>query len=205
MFTLPPLPYDYAALEPFIDTETMRIHHTKHHAAYIQNLNDVLKGKDEFLNQDVFDLVKNIKKVPKDIQTKVINFAGGHANHSLFWKIMSPKPTKVPSKGFMAKIKSSFKGFKEFKENFTANAMGRFGSGWAWLVVNNKKLEIVDTPNQDSPLYLNKKPILALDVWEHAYYLRYQNRRADYIDAWWNIINWEEVENLYHEALKNKK
>lgn len=205
MFTLPPLPYDYAALEPFIDTETMRIHHTKHHAAYVQNLNDALKGRNELLDTDIFELIGSLKKIPAELQTRVRNQGGGHLNHSLFWKLMTPKPAKAPSHLLMSLIKKSFKGFSQFQELFTLAAMARFGSGWAWLVVNKKKLEIMDTPNQDSPLTLGQTPILALDVWEHAYYLRYQNRRADYIDAWWNVVNWEEVENLYHQALKKKK
>ena len=204
MFSLPPLPYDYAALEPFIDTETMRIHHTKHHAAYVQNLNDALKGKEDLLNMDIFELISNLKKVPEELQTKVKNQGGGHANHSLFWKLMTPKPAKTPSHLLMSLIKKNFKDFKEFQEEFSATAMGRFGSGWAWLVVHGKKLEIIDTPNQESPLSSGLTPILALDVWEQAYYLRYQNRRAEYIDAWWNVVNWEEVEKLYSGAQKKK-
>lgn len=202
MFTLPPLPFDVAALEPFIDAETMRIHHTKHHASYVQNLNDTLKGNEELLALDVFELVKDFKGVPKDILTKVKNNAGGHANHSLFWKVMAPKPKKEPTKTMLNLLKKNFGGFKEFQESFTASGMGRFGSGWVWLVVNKKKLEIMDTPNQETPLTAGLKPILLLDVWEHAYYLRYQNRRSEYIDAWWNVVNWEAVENLYKEAFK---
>jgi len=205
MFTLPPLPYDYAALEPFIDTETMRIHHTKHHAAYVQNLNDALKGRDELLDTDIFDLIGSLKKIPAELQTRVRNQGGGHLNHSLFWKLMAPKPAKAPSHSLMSLIKKNFRDFKTFQEEFSATAMGRFGSGWVWLVVHGRKLEVVDTVNQDSPLSLGLSPILALDVWEHAYYLRYQNRRAEYIDAWWNVVNWEEVENLYTQALKKKK
>lgn len=199
MFTLPPLPYDYAALEPFIDEETMRLHHTKHHAAYVQNLNDALKTQTELENMDIINLIRNLKKLPPEIQNKVKNNAGGHLNHSAFWKMMGPKPRKEPSKSLLASIKKNFKSFKEFQELFTAAALGRFGSGWAWLVVEGKKLSIISTANQDSPISENKKPILALDVWEHAYYLRYQNRRSDYIDAWWNVVNWEEVERLYKE------
>ena len=202
MFTLPPLSYDYSALEPFIDKETMRIHHTKHHAAYVQNLNDVLRGNEELLTKNIFELVKGFKDVPKDILTKVKNNAGGHANHSFFWKIMAPKPKKEPNKFFLAVLKQNFGGFKDFQQAFSASAMGRFGSGWAWLILNRKKLEIVGTANQDSVFTLGFNPILALDVWEHAYYLRYQNRKSDYIDAWWNMVNWEAVESLYKEAIK---
>jgi len=201
MFTLPPLPYDHAALEPFIDSETMRLHHTKHHAAYVQNLNDALKGKDEFLNLEIVDLIKSFDKLPKEILTKVKNNAGGHVNHSFFWKIMAPKPKNLPSRPFQSLIKKNFGGFKEFQEQFSNVAMSCFGSSWAWLIVEKAKLEIISTSNQESPIAKGFKPILALDLWEHAYYLRYQNRRSEYIDAWWNVINWEEVEKLYKKAL----
>jgi len=205
MFTLPPLPYDYSALEPFIDTETMRIHHSKHHMAYVQNLNDSLKGQDDLLNLEIVELLKIFKKIPIDLQEKVRNFGGGHANHTLFWRIMGPKPRKEPSKLILSEINKTFKSFKNFQEEFTNSGMSRFGSGWVWLVIVNKKLQILNTPNQDSPIINGQKPILGLDVWEHAYYLRYQNRRAEYIDAWWNVVNWEEVDTLYKEAIKRSK
>ena len=194
MFELPKLTYDYAALEPFIDERTMLIHHTKHHAAYIQNLNDALKGSEELLKEKTLEQVlSSIDKVPEEIRTKIRNHGGGHLNHTLFWQIMAPKAKKDPSGKLAQQIKKTFGGLSEFKENFSLKAMGRFGSGWAWLAVKRGKLEIVDTPNQDSPLMEGFSPILGLDVWEHAYYLKYQNRRAEYIEAWWNVVNWEEV------------
>jgi len=202
MFTLPPLSYEYAALEPYIDTETMRLHHTKHHAAYIQNLNDALKGCEELLNMEIEALVQNFDKLPKQVSTKAKFNAGGHFNHSFFWKTMMPKPNNQPSKAFLALIKKSFGGFKEFQEMYSRAAMNFFGSGWTWLTVNEKKLEIICTANQECPITNGLRPILTLDIWEHAYYLRYQNRKSEYIDAWWNIINWEEVEKLAKEAAK---
>ncbi len=197
MFVLPELPYPYEALEPHIDTETMHIHHDKHHATYVNNLNDVLKDHPNFLKMDILELIKNLHKVPQEIRTKVTNNAGGHANHSIFWTVMGPKGGGEP-KGELAKaIKSTFGDFATFKEKFSAAAVGRFGSGWAWLVMTNKNLEIIDTANQDSPLSAGKFPLLTFDVWEHAYYLKYQNRRADYIAAWWNVVNWGEVEKRF--------
>ena len=195
MFELPKLSYDYAALEPYIDEKTTQIHHTKHHAAYIQNLNDAIKGHEDLLKgKTLEDLLGAVDKVPEEIRTKVRNHAGGHLNHALFWQIMTPKGKKEPQDKLSYEIKKAFGDFGAFKEEFTAKAMGRFGSGWAFLVINRKKLEIVDTPNQDSPVMQSVMPLLGLDVWEHAYYLKYQNRRADYIEAWWNVVNWEEVE-----------
>ncbi|MBI4153626.1 superoxide dismutase, partial [Candidatus Woesebacteria bacterium] len=183
MFSLPELPYPYAALEPHIDEETMRIHHDKHHAAYVENLNKALVGEADLLNMDVKELIKDLKKVPEAVRAKVRNNAGGHFNHSLFWELMSEASSKEPNGKLLDAIKGEFADFATFQEKFTAAAMGRFGSGWAWLILENGSLKIVDTPNQDSPLLLRKSPILGLDVWEHAYYLKYQNRRADYIKA----------------------
>ena len=197
MFTVPDLPYAYNALEPYIDEWTMQIHHDKHHAAYVKNLNDVLVGHEDWLAMSVEDVVTNLAKVSAEIQMKVRNNAGGHANHSLFWQIMSPNPDGAPrqARGDLATaINSVFGSFEKFQEQFSAVALNRFGSGWAWLVVENGKIAIMDTPNQDSPITLGKTPILTLDVWEHAYYLKYQNMRAEYIKAWWNVVNWSEVE-----------
>lgn len=203
MFTLPDLPYDYKALEPHIDEETMRIHHDKHHAAYVKNLNDALVGHDDLLSMDVNDLISDLDKVPEDVRTKVRNNGGGHANHTLFWEIMceNSKFQMPNSKGELMKaIENSFGDFPTFQEKFSTAGMGRFGSGWVWLVVGGGQLTIMDTGNQDSPLSEGRVPILALDVWEHAYYLKYKNMRADYIKAWWNVVNWSEVERRFNEA-----
>lgn len=202
MFTVPDLPYAYTALEPYIDERTMKIHHDKHHAAYVKNFNDALVGHNDWLAMDADDVVRKLSQVPEAIRTKVKNNAGGHANHSLFWTIMGPNPTGVqrtPQGDLGTAINASFGSFEKFQEQFSAAALSRFGSGWAWLVVDpttasgREKLAIVDTANQDSPLTDGKTPILALDVWEHAYYLKYQNMRAEYIKAWWNVVNWTEV------------
>lgn len=193
MFTLPDLPYPYNALEPYIDERTMQIHHDKHHAAYVKNLNDALVGHDEWLSMSVEDIVANLVKVPQDVQMKVRNNAGGHANHSIFWQVMGPKMGGKPTGAVATAIDAAFGNFDQFTGKFTEAALGRFGSGWIWLVAEGTTLSITDTPNQDSPVTDGKTPILALDVWEHAYYLKYQNMRADYIKAWWNIINWTEV------------
>lgn len=198
MFTLPDLPYDYAALEPFIDKETMVLHHDKHHATYIKNLNDALALEEEFLNMNIDELVSSLDKVPESIRTKVRNNGGGHANHSLFWQVMTAHTNDIGPEGDLAKaIDESFGGFDSFKDRFKEMALARFGSGWCWLIINNGKLEIMDTANQDSPLMEGKKPILGLDVWEHAYYLKYQNRRAEYIDNFWKIVNWDKVSELF--------
>lgn len=193
MFTLPDLPYTYDALETAIDEQTMHIHHDKHHAAYVKNLNDALTGHDDLLAMDIDELIANLSKVPETIRTKVRNNGGGHANHSLFWKIMKPHRGGQPTGELASTLDDMFGNFKTFQEKFSQAAMGRFGSGWAWLVIDGGELTITDTPNQDSPLMDGKTPILGLDVWEHAYYLKYQNRRADYISAWWQVVDWEEV------------
>jgi Fe-Mn family superoxide dismutase len=192
-YTLPALPYDYSALEPHIDARTMEIHHTKHHQTYIDKLNAALEGHDDLSNQSVEDLLRNFSKVPSDIQGPVRNHGGGHANHSLFWTILGPNGGGEPSGDLASAIEGDFGSFKELQEKFTATAVNRFGSGWAWLVVDGGKLAVIDSLNQDSPLIDGKTPILGLDVWEHAYYLKYQNRRPEYLAAWWNVVNWDEV------------
>lgn len=198
-FTLPDLPYPHNALEPHIDARTMEIHHGKHHAAYVNNVNSAIAGT-EFEKLSIEDLLKNINSVPEDKRTAVRNNGGGHANHSLFWQIMSPSGGGEPSGELADAINSTFGSFEEFKKQFSAAAAGRFGSGWAWLVVSNGKLEVYSTANQDSPIMEGKAPILGLDVWEHAYYLNYQNRRPDYVAAWWNVVNWNKVAQLYAAA-----
>ncbi len=197
-FELPPLPYEKSALEPNIDAQTMEIHHDKHHAGYVNNLNKALEGHPELQSKSLEDLLGSIDSLPENIRTAVRNNAGGHANHSLFWQIMSPNGGGQPTGDLATAINSSFGSFDNFKQQFTAAAGGRFGSGWAWLLVGSDgSLSITSTPNQDSPLMEGKKPILGLDVWEHAYYLKYQNRRPDYIAAWWNVVNWPEVAKRY--------
>lgn len=200
MFSLPDLPYAYNTLEPYIDERTMRIHHDKHHGVYVKNLNDALFGHEALLNMDIDELVSNLEKVPEEIKKAVRNNAGGHANHSLFWTVMAAAAGQTPKGELASAIVSAFGSFDNFKGKFTQAALGRFGSGWAWLVVSNGGLEVTDTPNQDSPLTDGKTPILGLDVWEHAYYLKYQNRRADYVQAWWNVVNWSEVERRFGQA-----
>lgn len=190
---LPPLPYPYDALEPHIDELTMRIHHDKHHGAYVANLNAALEKYPELQQKTVEDLLREIDRVPEDIRTAVRNHGGGHANHTLFWLVMAPNAGGPPTGAIADAITSTFGSFEKFKEEFTKAALGRFGSGWAWLNDVGGKLVVESTANQDSPLMEGKKPILGLDVWEHAYYLKYQNRRADYVAAWWNVVNWAEV------------
>lgn len=199
MFKLPDLPYDYAALEPHIDAETLRIHHDKHHATYVKNLNDALVSQDDLLSLDIDELVANLSRVPENIRTKVRNNGGGHANHTLFWQILTSQGRKEPTGGLMKQIQENFGNFTSFQDKFTTAALGRFGSGWAWVVSEGGKLALIDTPNQDTPRMDNKVPILGLDIWEHAYYLKYQNRRADYIKAWWNVVNWDEVTRRWNE------
>ncbi|MBR3205044.1 MAG: superoxide dismutase SodA [Bacillus sp. (in: Bacteria)] len=199
-FKLPELPYAYDALEPHIDKETMTIHHTKHHNTYVTNLNKAIEGVSALEDQSIEELVANLNSVPENIRTAVRNNGGGHANHSLFWTLLSPNGGGAPTGELADAIEKELGGFEKFKSDFAAAAAGRFGSGWAWLVVNNGKLAITSTPNQDSPLTEGKTPILGLDVWEHAYYLNYQNRRPDYISAFWNVVNWDEVARLYSEA-----
>ncbi|MDH5160139.1 superoxide dismutase [Bacillus obstructivus] len=199
-FELPQLPYAYDALEPHIDKETMNIHHTKHHNTYVTNLNAALEGNDELLNKSVEEVIANLDAVPEAKRTAVRNNGGGHANHSLFWKLLSPNGGGEPTGELAEAITKKFGSLDKFKEEFATAAAGRFGSGWAWLVVNNGELEVTSTPNQDNPIMEGKTPILGLDVWEHAYYLNYQNRRPDYIKAFWNVVNWDEVAKLYSAA-----
>jgi Fe-Mn family superoxide dismutase len=202
-FEVPPLPYPYDALEPHIDALTMQIHHDRHHATYVNNANAALEGHPELQAKSVEDLLRNIEAVPESIRTAVRNNAGGHANHTLFWRIMGPGKGGQPTGRLAQDIQSTFGSFENFKDQFSKAAAGRFGSGWAWLVVGKDgKLRITSTPNQDSPLMDGDTPVLGLDVWEHAYYLKYQNRRADYIAAWWNVVNWDEVAKLYDAAKK---
>jgi len=198
--TLPALPYDFAALEPHIDAQTMQIHHDKHHQAYVTNLNAALDKHPELYAKSLDDLLRGIATVPEDIRTAVRNHGGGHHNHSLFWTVMAPRAGGEPSGALADALKKAFGDYSKFKESLAAAAAGRFGSGWAWLTVSGGKLEISSTANQDSPLMDGKTPILGLDVWEHAYYLKYQNRRPDYITAWWNVVNWPEVARRFAEA-----
>jgi superoxide dismutase, Fe-Mn family len=190
---LPPLPYDAAALEPHIDAQTMQIHHGKHHAAYVTNLNAALEKHASFQGRSAEDLIKNLSAVPEDIRTAVRNNGGGHVNHSMFWQIMGPGKGGAPTGAIADVIGSTFGGFDSFKEQMNKAGAGRFGSGWVWLVEQGGKLAIESTANQDNPLMDGKRPIFGIDVWEHAYYLKYQNRRPDYLAAWWNVINWDEV------------
>ncbi len=190
---LPKLPYAFDALEPHLDKQTMEIHHGKHHQAYVTNLNKALEGAPDLAKLSPEELIKDLGKVSEGIRAAVRNNGGGHVNHSMFWTIMGPKKGGAPSGKLADAMNSAFGSFDKFKEQFAMAGMGRFGSGWAWLVSNKGKLEITSTPNQDNPLTEGKQPILGVDVWEHAYYLKYQNRRADYLTAWWNTVNWDEV------------
>ena len=197
---LPPLPYDYDALEPHIDEQTMRIHHDKHHQAYVTNLNAALEKHPNVEHDNVEELLRNINNVPEDIRTAVRNNGGGHVNHTMFWEIMGPNGGGEPSGAIAEAIRETFGDFNSFKEQVNKAGVGRFGSGWAWLVWSNGKLSIESTANQDSPLMEGKQPILGVDVWEHAYYLKYQNRRPDYLSAWWNTVNWDEVNRRFERA-----
>jgi Fe-Mn family superoxide dismutase len=194
---VPPLPYAYDALEPHIDEQTMRIHHDKHHAAYVNNLNAALEKAPQLQQKSVDDLVRGINSVPEEIRTAVRNNGGGHVNHTMFWEIMGPGKGGAPTGRVGEAISSSFGSFDSFKEQVAKAGVGRFGSGWVWLIDAGGKLVIESSANQDSPLMEGKKAILGLDVWEHAYYLKYQNRRPDYITAWWNVVNWDEVNKRF--------
>jgi Fe-Mn family superoxide dismutase len=199
-YSLPPLPYPTNALEPHIDAKTMEIHHGKHHQAYVDNVNKALASKN-ISDQSVEDLCRNIEKIPEDIRAAVRNNGGGHANHSLFWTIMGPKGGGKPGGDLAAAIEKELGGFDKFKTDLSQAAITRFGSGWGWLSVDKSgKLSVESTPNQDNPYMTGKTPILGVDVWEHAYYLNYQNRRPDYVAAWWNVIDWNAVENRYKAA-----
>jgi superoxide dismutase, Fe-Mn family len=190
---LAPLPYDFAALEPHIDAQTMQIHHGKHHQAYVTNLNAALDKHAELHGKSLDDLLKDLASVPEGIRTAVRNNGGGHWNHTMFWSIMGPNAGGAPTGAVADGINAAFGSFDKFKELFQQAGMTRFGSGWAWLVDNGGTLEITSTPNQDNPLMEGRKAIMGVDVWEHAYYLKYQNRRADYLGAWWNVVNWDQV------------
>src|SRR5690625_2541213 len=199
-YKLPDLPYAADALEPYIDEETMKLHHGKHHNGYVDKTNAALEGHDDLQNLSIEELVSKIDEVPEDISTAVRNNGGGHANHSLFWEVLTPNGNEEPSGELADAINDAFGSFEDFKSEFEAAATGQFGSGWGWLVVDNGELKVTSTPNQDSPLMEGQTPIFGIDVWEHAYYLNYQNVRADYVKAVWNIVNWDEVAKRYKEA-----
>ncbi len=197
MYQLPSLPYNYNALEPYIDAQTMEIHHLKHHGAYTDNFNAALEKHPELFDIPVTELLKDYEKIPEDVRTAIRNHGGGYYNHLLFWDFMSPLKTE-PSQELLAAFNKNFGSFEAFKDLFSKVATSHFGSGWAWLVKNQQnELKVLSLPNQDSPLHLELIPILAIDVWEHAYYLKYQNRRAEYIQNWWNVVNWDTVSRLY--------
>ena len=196
-FTLPALPYDFGALEPHIDAKTMEIHHGKHHQTYVNNLNAAIEKAPELASRSLDDLMRNVNTLPEAVRTPIRNNGGGHWNHSMFWQIMAPKAGGEPGGNLGAAIKGAFGDFAKFREQFSAAGVGRFGSGWAWQINTGGKLSITSTPNQDNPLMEGQKAVMGLDVWEHAYYLKYQNRRPDYIQAWWNVVNWKEVEKRY--------
>jgi Fe-Mn family superoxide dismutase len=203
-FSLPPLPYPSDALEPYIDKMTMEIHHDRHHKAYVDNLNKALEGQTALLSKPIEQLMRDIKQVPENIRQAVINNGGGHANHSLFWVIMGPRAGGQPTGPLATDINAAFQSFDNFKAQLKQAGVGRFGSGWAWLVLEGGKPKIISTANQDSPYMNNQVPIVGVDVWEHAYYLKYQNKRPDYIDAWWNVVNWEAVGQRYAQAKAGK-
>ncbi len=204
-FEVPPLPYGYDALEPYIDKETMQLHHDKHHAAYVNNLNAALKDQAQFASMDVDELMRHINDVPESIRTAVRNNGGGHSNHSMFWQIMGPNAGGSPTGDLASAINSTFGSFDAFKAAFNDAGAKRFGSGWAWLILDQSgKLQVISTANQDSPLMDGNYPIMGNDVWEHAYYLKYQNRRPDYLAAWWNVVNWDEVAKRYAKARGGK-
>ncbi len=200
MYELPKLPYSYDALEPYIDARTMELHYSKHHQGYVNKLNEAIAKHPEW-EKPVEELLKQLHEVPEDIRTAVRNHGGGHANHSLFWRILKKNEGGEPVGELAEAVKKRFGSYEALKEALTKAALGRFGSGWAWLVVSNGELEVLSTPNQDSPLSEGKTPILGIDVWEHAYYLKYQNRRNEYVSAFFNVINWEEVDRNYRSAL----
>ena len=203
-FTLPPLPYPNNALEPHIDAMTMEIHHDRHHKAYVDNLNKAIGDQAALANKAIEQLIREINQVPENIRTAVRNNGGGHVNHSMFWEIMAPKAGGEPTGPLADDIKKTFGDYAGFKAKVKEAALGRFGSGWAWLVHGDAKLQVIHTANQDSPLMDGLVPILGVDVWEHAYYLKYQNKRADYVDAWWNTVNWASVAKRYSEAKSGK-
>jgi superoxide dismutase, Fe-Mn family len=200
-YELPALPYDFSALEPYIDTQTMQIHHDKHHQTYVTNVNNALQGQDQLAAMSVDDLLRNISQVPDSIRTAVQNSGGGHSNHSMFWNIMKPNGGGEPTGDLASAIQQAFGSFDAFKTAFNDAGTKRFGSGWAWLVLDsNGKLQVISTANQDSPLMSGLYPVMGNDVWEHAYYLKYQNRRPEYLNAWWNVVNWDEVARRFAQG-----
>jgi Fe-Mn family superoxide dismutase len=202
-FELAPLPYDYSALEPYIDTQTMQIHHDKHHAAYVTNLNKALESAPELAGKSIHEIVTNLSAVPEKIRQAVINNGGGHYNHTLFWEIMGPKGGGEPQGDLAKAIAAAFGNYEGLREKMNNAGMTRFGSGWAWLVADQSgKLQVLSTANQDCPLSNGQQPLIGIDVWEHAYYLKYQNRRADYLGAWWNVVNWDAVAARYASLKK---
>jgi Fe-Mn family superoxide dismutase len=200
MFKLPELQYEYDALAPFISADIQQLHHSKHHQAYVDNLNKALEKYPDWQEKSIEEIIMSLDELPEDIKTMVRNNGGGHFNHSMFWEMMAPKKDQKPSGTLLDKIQKSFGDMEEFKKQFSESATKVFGSGWEWLVIDGNELKLMSTPNQDSPLSQGKTPILGLDVWEHAYYLQYYNKRADYIEAWWNVVNWEEVAKRLDKA-----
>jgi len=200
-FELPPLPYDYSALEPYIDTQTMQLHHDKHHQAYVTALNNALKDQAQFASLSLEELMRRINEVPDSVRTAVRNNGGGHINHTMFWQIMKPNGGGEPTGAIASAIQSAFGSFDAFKTAFNDAGVKRFGSGWAWLILDSSgKLQITSTANQDSPYMDGNYPVMGNDVWEHAYYLKYQNRRPDYLNAWWNVVNWDEISRRYQQG-----
>ena len=204
-FELPPLPYDYSALEPAIDTQTMQLHHDKHHAAYVTNLNNALQGLTQFDGMSVEDILRRIADVPENVRMAVRNNGGGHSNHSMFWQIMKPNGGGEPTGALADAITSTFGSFDQFKTTFNDNGVKRFGSGWTWLVIDKQgKLQALSTPNQDSPVMDGMFPVMGNDVWEHAYYLKYQNRRPEYLGAWWSVVNWDEIARRFQQGMSGR-
>jgi Fe-Mn family superoxide dismutase len=204
-YELPPLPYDYNALEPYIDEETMHLHHDKHHQAYVNNLNAALQGQSQFENMSIDQLIRSLNSVPENIRTAVRNNGGGHINHSMFWQIMKPSGGGEPTGDLASAISSAFGSFDQFKAAFNDAGAKRFGSGWAWLVIGaDGKLAVTSTANQDSPLIDGLYPVMGNDVWEHAYYLKYQNRRPEYLAAWWNVVNWDEIAKRFAQGMSGR-
>lgn len=204
-YELPPLPYDYKALEPYIDEETMHLHHDKHHQAYVNNLNAALQGQSQFENMSIDELIRSLNSVPDNIRTAVRNNGGGHINHSMFWQIMKPSGGGEPTGDLASAISSTFGSFDQFKAAFNDAGAKRFGSGWAWLVIGaDGKLAVTSTANQDSPLIDGQYPVMGNDVWEHAYYLKYQNRRPEYLAAWWNVVNWDEISKRFAQGMSGR-
>lgn len=204
-YELPPLPYDYNALEPYIDEETMHLHHDKHHQAYVNNLNAALQGQSQFENMSIDQLIRSLNSVPENIRTAVRNNGGGHINHSMFWQIMKPSGGGEPTGDLASAISSAFGSFDQFKAAFNDAGAKRFGSGWAWLVIGaDSKLAVTSTANQDSPLIDGLYPVMGNDVWEHAYYLKYQNRRPEYLAAWWNVVNWDEIAKRFAQGMSGR-